>query len=210
MTPLSLEQLSQFYNQQWGQAILDQSSFGLFACVNKDLNAIYRTSSRWKELLLEDFAYYEHGRTCPVEQERIKCIVLNFMAICSHDSIDHLDSSLHNKSMEIPEQIPNAIMTSTQPDRFYRLYLNTRIQLLMLPQVNNFSNKKKPPLIDFKQLPFFPDCYTLTTPVFRLSFIDKADQQQLKTFYRLLGVFKKFIPNTDQNEQLMMNSLIID
>jgi hypothetical protein len=206
---LSQEQISRFYNQPWGQAILDQNPFGFFACVNKDLNAIYRTSPRWKSLLLEDFAYYEQESTCTIEQERIKCIVLNFMVNCSEDP-EHLDSVLHNKSMTIPEKIPDAIMTSTESDRFYSFYLNTRIQLLSLPQVNKFSSKENPPLIDFQQLPFSLDCYKPTIPVFRLSFIDEFKKEELTTLYRLLGIFKKFIPSADQDERLRMNSLIID
>ncbi len=209
MISLSLEQISQFYNQPWGQVILDQTPFGLFACVNKDLNAIYRTSSRWKELLLKDFAYCEEKSTCTIEQERIKCIVLNFMVNCS-DATEQLDSVLHNKSMTIPEKIPDEIMTSTESDRFYSFYLKTRMQLLTLPEINNFSSKENPPLIDFQQLPFYSDCYMRTISVFRLSFIDKFNKNQLTTLYRLLGVFKKFIHSPDQDERLLMNSLIID
>lgn len=209
MISLFLEQISRFYNQPWGQAILDQTPFGLFACVNKDLNAIYRASPRWKELLLKDFAYYEQKSACTIEQERIKCIVLNFMVNHS-DTTEHLDSFLHNKSMTIPEQIPDAIMTSTEPDRFYSFYLNTRIQLLRLPAVNNFSSKENPPLIDFQQLPFSLDCYKPTIFVFRLSFINKFEKNQLTTLYRLLGIYKKFIPTSDQDERSLMNSLIID
>lgn len=204
-----LTQISQFYNQPWGQTILDQTPFGLFACENKDLNAIYRTSPRWKELLLEDFAYYEQESICTIEQERIKCIVLNFMVSCS-DAAEHLDSDLHNKSITIPEKIPDEILTRTEPDRFYSFYLNTRIQLLSLAQVNDFSSKETPPLIDFQQLPFFPHCYKPTISVFRLSFIDKFKQDQLTTLYRLLGIFKKFIPSSDQDERSHINSLIID
>ena len=223
------QQLSLFYNQNWGRMVLDYSEvreLSAFACVSKDLNLvcqeIFANSLRWKELLGRDFGYYEPGEMFEVEIERIRCIAVNCMVMCCEnfsysmnpytciiemEEIDGMIPKICEKQELIPEEIPDAVMKGFSPDRFYHFYKKVYIQLLHSPEVKEFLKRDfKPLLIDEKQVSLCSYSYSKDIPIYRLSFLRcSVELEGVRKNYRLLSLFKEWVPVAKKDSPLGEN-----